>query len=102
MFWLWVWLVSATVLASLGLAYFIGTRPWRALPDGVCDEIAQLPTHRPNQHVVDLELKDGRVVRKVSVGYGRFPALVNGRTITHRYRPRDVLHAHPHVRKDAA
>ena len=56
-----------------------------------------LPERRPNQHVVDLELHDGRRVRKVWIAHGKFVALMGGRTITQRFRPRDVAHAHPRV-----
>jgi hypothetical protein len=91
----WLWVGCAGVLGCLGLVYVLGSRPWRALPDAVCEEIAAIPARRPNQHVVDLELRDGSRLRKVWIAYGNFPAVLGGRTITRRFRPRDVIHAHP-------
>jgi hypothetical protein len=95
-------LVCGGVLAMMALVAVAGSRSWRSLPDDVCEEIAQLPMRRPNQHVVDLELKDGRQVRRVWVAWGRFPAMIGGRTITQRYRPRQVVHAHRRSDEGAA
>jgi hypothetical protein len=83
----------------MAVTALIGTRRRRAFPDAVAAEINALPERRRHQHVVDLEMNDGRVIRKVWAGYGRFPALIGGRTLLHRYRPRDVVHARPHDAK---
>ena len=85
---------SAGVLVLLVLIGELTRRPARALPESVCREIARLPERRANQHVVDLELVDGRRIQKVWIAWGRYPAMIGGRTLMHRYRPRDVVHAH--------
>lgn len=90
----WIAGVSVAVLGLLALAHCVSTRRGRELPEPVRAEIAQLPMRRANQHVVDLELEDGRRVEKVWIAYGRFPAALGGRTLTQRYRPRQVVHAH--------
>jgi hypothetical protein len=89
----WIAVASIAVLGMLALAYLVCTRQRRELPEPVRAEIAQLPMRRANQHVVDLELEDGRRVEKVWIAYGRFPAALGGRTLTQRYRPHQVVHA---------
>ena len=90
----WVAVVCAAVLGAMLLIVYVGSRPWRALPDDVCQEIADIPERRTNQHLVDLELHDGRIIRKVWIAYFQFPSWpYGGRTITHRFRPKDVIHA---------
>ena len=94
MAWVAVGLLGAALLTALGLVGVFGRRDSRALPESVCDELAAIPERRENQHVVDLELRDGRRIRKVWVAWGRYPAVIGGRTITQRYRVGDVVHAH--------
>jgi hypothetical protein len=88
-------LVGLAVLAVLLLVYVVGRMPHRALPEDVIEEVSRLAPRRPNQHVVDLETSDGRVIRNVWVAYGRYPAMIGGRTLTQRYRPKEVAHARP-------
>jgi len=90
-----VGLVGLGVLALLLLVYVVGRMPHRALPENVADELSRLPERRANQHLVDLETCDGRVIHNVWVAYGRYPAMIGGRTLTQRYRPTDVAHARP-------
>jgi hypothetical protein len=89
----WIPIVGISVLAGMFLMTALASVPWRRFPDPVIAEIKQTPTKMPNQYVVDLELDDGRIVRSVWVGYGRWPAWAGGKTIRERYRPRRVLHA---------
>lgn len=89
-------LVSATILVGMVAMYVYGRRPARALPDEVCLQIASLPERRKNQHVVDLQLRDGRVVRKVWIAWGRYPAVIGGRMLLRHYRPNEVVAALPH------
>lgn len=93
----WVLLLSASFFGLLALVPRAARRPSRAFPDSVRAEILQLPERRPNQHVVDLELADGRMIRKVWVAWGQYPAIIGGRTLLARYRPRDTLHAVAHA-----
>lgn len=88
--------VSGMLLLGLVALYAFGRRRARALPDPVCLQIASLPERRKNQHVVDLQLRDGRVVRKVWIAYGRFPAVIGGGMLFRRYQPEDVVAALPH------
>lgn len=89
-------LVSAGVLAAFGLIYVVGRSPRRALPDNVVEQMKALPERRPNQRVVDLELADGRIIRKVYVAYDRYPAVIGGTMILGHYRPADVVCATQH------
>jgi hypothetical protein len=66
-FWTVVMLVGAAALVFLGAAYFVGRSERRALPDAVVEQVKTVAERRPNQRVVDLHLKDGRVVRRVGV-----------------------------------
>lgn len=92
----WGLTVSAVFFGLLYLGYWVTRRPSRALPDSVSAEVWKVPERRSNQHVVDLELADGRVVRKVWIAWGKYPALIGGRTLLGRYRPRDAVHAFVH------
>jgi hypothetical protein len=94
-----VGILSAAVLVVLVGVYVVGRMPHRALPESVVEELSRLPARRPKQHVVDLETNDGRVIRNVWVAHGRYPAIIGGRTLTRRYRPRDVAHARLAQRK---
>lgn len=91
--------VCASGLALLVLIPVFGRRDSRALPPSVCKELEAIPERRRNQQVADLELKDGRRIRKVWIAWGRYPAVLGGRTITQRYKIRDVTHAHAHARE---
>jgi hypothetical protein len=75
------------------------TRPSRRLPEPVCEQIAALPERRRNQHVVDLQLSDGRVIEKVWIAWGKYIALVGGRMRRQRYAARDVVGARLHAAK---
>jgi hypothetical protein len=55
----WIIIGGLAFLGLLALLPVLGSRPSRALPDEVCEEIAQIPQRRANQHLVDLELRDG-------------------------------------------
>jgi hypothetical protein len=92
----WFMVIGAAIFGFLGVAYWATRLPSRALPASVSDEVRRLSERRPNQHVVDLELADGRVVRKVWIAWGKYPAMFGGRTIRGRYRPRDAVHAIAH------
>jgi hypothetical protein len=94
-------IVSVVILLAMVVAVPYGRRPARALPDEVCVQIARLPERRKNQHVVDLHLRDGRVVRKVWIAWGRYPALIGGRMLMGRYRPDDVVAALAHESESA-
>jgi hypothetical protein len=87
--------VGAACFGALGLAVVFTRQSWRALPDGVVEQIRRLPETRPNQHRVDLELRDGRVVEDVWIAWLRYPAVIGGRTIRARYRPSQVVGAVP-------
>jgi hypothetical protein len=69
---------------------------FRELPAAVVEEITKVPERRPNQRVVDLTLRDGRVVEKVWIAWDRYPALIGGKTILGRYRPKQVAGARAH------
>lgn len=86
--------VGLSVMAALTVA---ATRPSRRLPEPVCEQIAALPERRRNQHVVDLELIDGRVVEKVWIAWGKYIALVGGRMRSRGYAARDVVGARRHA-----
>jgi hypothetical protein len=90
--------VAALVLLGLCLAVPLTQRRNRALPPSVVEELESIPTSRANQHRVDLELGDGRIIRDVWVAWNTYPALVGGRTIRKRYRPSEVVHARPAAR----
>ena len=91
-----VFAVSSATLVGLLTIYWYGSREFRSLPESVCAELARLPERRSNQHVVDVELRDGRVGHKVWVAYGRYPAVIGGRMLIRHYRPKDVVRALPH------
>jgi hypothetical protein len=90
-------LVLGVTIVGLGLAglAFIAaaTRRRRRLPEAVCRELALIPPVRWNQHLVDLELSDGRVVERVWIAYGRYVALIGGRMRSQRYAVDEVIHA---------
>ena len=86
--------VGVGFLVGLGLVGVLGRRESRALPGSVCEEIGTIRKRRANQHVVDLELRDGRRIHKVWIANGRYPAVIGGRTITQRYKVGDVARAH--------
>jgi hypothetical protein len=94
--WLIIMAICASVLAMIRGLLALGTRKHRAVPESVAAEIARLPERRRGQHVVDLELRDGRRVEGVWVAFGKYPALIGGRTRRDRYRPADVVHAYAH------
>jgi hypothetical protein len=90
-------LTSALLLIPFGLLVGAGTRPSHRLPEAVRHELASIPTRRRAQHVVDLELVDGRVVEKVYVAHGKYIALIGGRMRSHRFTASDVAHATNHL-----
>ena len=88
--------IAVVLLAVAGLLFItVGTRSRRRLPEPVRRELAAIPTIRWNQHHVDLELRDGRVVEGVYVAYGKYVALVGGRMKQAGYAVDDVVHARP-------
>lgn len=91
-----VWTLVAVSIIG-GSFFLIAMRPSRRLPDGVCQELAAIPMRRRGQHIVDLQLRDGRVVEKVWIAYGKYVALIGGRTRSHSYTARDVIHATDHA-----
>jgi hypothetical protein len=68
---------SAVLLSLIGFAGWYGRRPWRSLPEPVVEKLKTIPMARPrySQHLVDLVLDDGGVIRRVYVGLGRYPSL---------------------------
>lgn len=88
--------IAVVLLAVAGLLFItVGTRSRRRLPEPVRRELAAIPAIRWNQHHVDLELRDGRVVEGVYVAYGKYVALVGGRMKQAGYAVDDVVHARP-------
>jgi hypothetical protein len=85
--------VSCGVFGFFILGYVFTRLPARSLPESVVDEVSALPMRRKDQHVVDLETNDGRVIRNVWIAWCRYPALIGGRTLRGRYRPKNVVHA---------
>ena len=86
----------AGLLGGLLLATRYGMMQRRALPDEVAEKLTAIPTVQPNQHLVDLVLRDGRVVRGVYIGYGRFPRLTP-RRLLHPYDVKSVIDVREHV-----
>lgn len=84
---------GGTILLGMAMSVPLAQRKSRALPPHVVGELRQIPTDRQDQHLVDLELADGRVVKDVRIAWNTWPAWVGGKTIRKRYRPRDVVHA---------
>ena len=82
---------GGSVFIVMGGLYAYGSQRHRRFPEDIQRQIRALPERRRGQHVVDLVLRDGRVVKKVWVAYGRAPAMIGGRTVTQRYRPSDVV-----------
>lgn len=90
-----VMVVCGGVLVLLALSPLFAMRKYRRFSPEVEAEILALDPPNARQNVVDLVLDDGRTIRDVWVGYGRYPALLAGKTLRCRYRPRDVVHALP-------
>jgi hypothetical protein len=67
-----VWIVVVWVIR--GLVSRLGWTRSRALPTPVVAGLAAIPERRPGQHLVDLELRDGRVVRRIRVDRGLYPS----------------------------
>jgi hypothetical protein len=89
-------LMGAIPLLMMGLLYWYTRRSFRGLPESVAAEIRALPERGANQHLVDLELADGRIIKKVYVAWQRFPSVSPRRWLVHRYRPSAVVHARQH------
>jgi hypothetical protein len=82
------------ILGSIfGVAALV-TRRSRALPEDVVSQIREMEPVRPNQHLVDLEFRDGTVVPHVYIAWGRYPALGSIRRLW-RHRSADVVAARP-------
>jgi hypothetical protein len=92
-FWAVVMLVGAAALVFLGAAYFVGRSERRAVLDAVVEQVKTVAERRPNQRVVDLHWKHGRVVRRVWIAWDRYPAVIGGKTLIGRYRPSSVVWA---------
>jgi hypothetical protein len=93
-----VFLGCAGVLMAMLFAGWYCQRPWRALPDPVVDKLKSIPTKRPNQHLVDLVLEDGRVISRVYVAWGRFPS-ISPKRLFRPFRPDSVVDARPTPQK---
>jgi hypothetical protein len=76
------------------LMFFYATSKRHELPESVVQELMEIPEVRDNQHRVDLELRDGRVVRRVGVAWGRYLTF-SPRLLFRRFRASDVVHARP-------
>ena len=88
----YIFITSVSVLALLGLLGWYGRRPFRALPEPIVDKLRTIPMARPRygQHRVDLVLDDGRVIRGVYVGLGRYPS-ISPRRLVRRYKASSVI-----------
>jgi len=67
----------------------------RALPESAVEDLLRIPPMRPNAHLVDLRLVDGRTIEGIHVAYGRY--LVPMRRRPELFDPKTVISAHPHV-----
>lgn len=82
--------VSGSVLMSFALLLALNMRASRELPAPIIEKLKGIPTIRPNQHLVDLTLDDGHTVKRVYVGYGKYPAMTP-RRLFRRYDHRAVV-----------
>lgn len=82
---------SVVVLSAafLLVPVVLGTRERNELSKAIRGELGAIPQIRPNQHLVDVTLADGRVVENVWVAYGQYlrPSLVARK----RFRASDVV-----------
>lgn len=82
---IYIVVVCGSILAFFALLLAFNMRASRELPPPIVEKLKGIETIRANQHLVDLTLDDGRIVKRVYVGYGRYPAMTPRRL----FRPYD-------------
>ncbi len=64
-------LLGTLVFGGFAFMSLMAARPQNVVSDEVAAQIVNLRPRRPFQHLVDLEMRDGALVRRVHVGWGR-------------------------------